>query len=221
MKIIRRLSLSVAIAALLPATAFAQKVTYDFAVDQNFASLKTFSFKDSPIEDPQIAQTTTYDDPFVKKRTHEAVASHLEGRGMTRNDQHPDVYITTTRTFRKEYILYGPDGWAGPFPGPYPYVGWGWGYGYGPTYVEEVIIGTLTVDIEKASSGELIWRGIGERTVHPMSKPERRTARIAEEVTKIFRNYPPPGARMTRTPATVTSPPVESADPDVATRQGP
>src|SRR5262245_23987107 len=185
MKTITRTLISVATVALMPAIAVAQKATYDFDADQNFASLRTFSFRDAPIRQTLTEQTTTYDDPFVRQRTNDAIAMQLERRGMRRNDEAPDVYVTTRRTFRTEYVVYPADGYG---------YGWGWGYGYGPAYTEPIIKGTLIVDLTDADTGQLVWRGVGERTVHPMSSPEHRTKRVNREVEKIFKNFPPPGA---------------------------
>lgn len=190
METIRRLLIGVAISALLPATALAQKVSYDFAPGQNFSRLKTFSFKDSRAKETTREETTTYDSPFITERTNAAVAAQLEGRGMRRDDNNPDVYVTTRRTFKTEYVFYGPYGYGWG----YPYY-WGYGYGYGgPTYTEELIYGTLTIDLEDANTGELLWRGVGTKRVHESSKPEKRTKRVVKEVSKIFEKYPPPGA---------------------------
>jgi hypothetical protein len=58
-------------------------------------------------------------------------------------------------------------------------------------YTEEVVVGTLTIDIEDASTGQLVWRGTGEKSVSNTSKPEKRTKKVNHEVEKIFRNFPP------------------------------
>ncbi len=181
MNSIGRMLISVAISALLPATVMAQKVSYDYNAAQDFTRLKTYTFKDC----------TKTEDPFVDERIAAAVAGQLEARGMTRDDVNPDVYVTTRQTFekQKEYQMYSSG---------YPY-GWGWGYGYGywwgPEYtdvrVKDIIVGTLTVDLKDSSNDQLVWRGVGVRKVHPLSKPSHVNKRVNKQVTKIFRNYPP------------------------------
>jgi hypothetical protein len=105
-------------------------------------------------------------------------------RGLRRDDVRPDVYVTTHRTFQTEYYGYGWPGWG------YGY-GYGyWGYGYGSYYLEPIVVGTLVVDITDAETGELMWRGLSERDMHPTSSPERRLKRINKEVYKIFKKYP-------------------------------
>jgi len=167
---------------LLSAPAFAQKVTYDINRGSNFSQVRTFSIKETPPADPTASKTTAYDSPIVRQNTNAAVAAQLEARGLRRDDVHPDVFITTHRTFQTEYY-----GWGGP--------GWGygygyWGYGYGSYYLEPIVVGTLVVDITDAETGELMWRGLSERDMHPTSSPEHRLKRINKEVYKIFKKYP-------------------------------
>ena len=180
MATLARIVAGATVIACVSAPSFAQKVTYDYHRGQDFAELRTYSFKDAPPSDAEAHDTTAYDSPIVRQNTDAAVASQLEGRGMVRDDQNPDVFITTRRAFETKQIVYGSPGW-----------GYGWGYwGYGPWYSYEEIMGTLTVDVVNARTGELVWRGVGEREMHPMSSPEKRLKRINREVTKIFRNYP-------------------------------
>lgn len=185
-----RFLIGFAVSALLPATAMAQKVAYDYSRTENFRSLKTFAFKESRARETTAEKTTTYDSPFVEQRTQAAIAAELEGRGMRQDNEHPDAYVTARRTFKTEQVLYGPSGW-----GPYGWgwYGWGWGSG-GPWYTEEIIKGTLIIDLEDADTGALLWRGLREKTVHPHAKPEERSEQVAEDVAKIFKKFPETGA---------------------------
>ena len=56
--------------------------------------------------------------------------------------------------------------------------------------IQPIIVGTLAVDITSAKTGELLWRGISERDMHPTSSPKHRLERINKEVYKIFKKYP-------------------------------
>ena len=182
MTTIARIVTGAAVVASLSAPALAQKVTYDYHRGQDFTEFRTFAFRNPPPADSETSHTA-YDSPIVQQNTNAAIAAQLEGRGMTRDDDNPDVFITTQRNFDTRQIVYSSPGW-----------GYGWGYygyyGYGPAYVYEETIGTLTIDVTNARTGELIWRGVGEKDVHPMSDPQKRLKRINREVTKIFRNYP-------------------------------
>jgi uncharacterized protein DUF4136 len=167
---------------LLSASAFAQKVTYDMNRTADFSQVRTFSIKEIPPADLKASQTTAYDSPIVRQNTNAAVAAQLQARGLRRDDAHPDVYVTTHRTFQTEYYGWGWPGWG---------YGYGyWGYGYGSYYLEPIVVGTLVVDITDAETGELMWRGLSERDMHPTSSPEHRLKRINREVYKIFKKYP-------------------------------
>jgi hypothetical protein len=172
--------------ALLSAPALAQKVTYDINRSQDFSQVRTFSVKETPPADPEASRTTAYDSPIVRQNTNAAVIAQLESRGLRRDDVHPDVYVTTHRTFQTEYYAYGWPGWGYGYGGYYGYGGWG----YGSYYLEPIIVGTLTIDITNAETGELMWRGISERDMHPTSSPEHRLKRINKEVYKVFKKYP-------------------------------
>jgi uncharacterized protein DUF4136 len=189
MKTTRRLLIGLSITMLLPAAAMAQKVAYDYRHNVNFRSFKTFAFKDAPREVTQTELTTTYDSPLVVERTRQAIANQLVARGMREDNEHPDAYVIPRRTFAVEQVLYGPSGW-----GPYGWgwYGWGWGYG-GPWYTEDIVKGTLVIDLVDADTGALMWRGLREKTVHPHKDPDDRTEDIYENVAKIFRKFPTQG----------------------------
>jgi hypothetical protein len=192
------IGLAIAVSSFWPAVAAAQKVSYDFRQHKDFARPKTFAFKNLPAVRPDTRQaTTTYDSPFVDERTNVAIATQLEQRGWTRNDENPDVVVVTRRTFWKQYTAYGPywgpyyspAGWWGPYPS-------GWGYGWttwapGPVYMVEQLRGTLTVDLEDSATGRLMWRGVGEKHVHESSNSSSRTRHVDDQVQDIFKKFPP------------------------------
>lgn len=186
-----RILTGLAVLMLLPATAHAQKVSYDIGRAE-LAGLTTFTFKDSPTADNATTATTAYDSPLIEDRTEDAIAAQLEARGLRRDDNNPDLYVTTRRTFKTEYTTYSNDwglgyGWGWGW-GPY-YTGWGpsWGTTY---YTDERVIGTLVVDLQNARTGELLWRGLAEKHVHEHASPEHRTKRVNKEVTKLFAKFP-------------------------------
>jgi len=192
------IGLAVSLAPLVTTAALAQD-SYDYRRDVNFAGIRTFAFKATPPMDPVAAKTTTYDSPLVRERTNAAIAAQLESRGMRRNDEHPDVYIVSRRSFEMEYSYYGPSGYGwGPYAAfgygaPYYGGGWaGWNGWNGGVYAE--LQGTLTVDMEDAKSGALLWRGIETKRVHQTSKPAKRDKRAFEEVSDVFKHFPTPGA---------------------------
>ena len=190
MRTVPRVFIGVAVSMLWMVSSAAQaQDSFDVSRNANFGAIRTFAFKATPPMSPVEEKTTTFDSPIQRERTYAAIASQLEARGLRRDDQHPDVYITARRSFYTEYYYYGPYGWGwGPYaPAGYgPYYGSGWA-GY-DTYAE--LRGVLTVDMLDAKSGELLWRGVENKHVHQSSKPASRDKRVAEEVGDVFKRFP-------------------------------
>jgi hypothetical protein len=194
------IGVAVAISSLLSSAASAQTRSSDFRSHEDFSGLQTYAFKGVSPTATETENTTTYDSPLIDERIRDAVAAQLESRGFRRVDRDPDMYVVTRRSYKTEYTYYSPFGWGwGPgLWGPYgwgAYYGYGWADwgGYGPIYQDERILGRMTVDLEKASSGRLIWRGVGEKHVHETSKPSSRDRRVNEQIEKIFKDFPPRG----------------------------
>jgi hypothetical protein len=189
------IGLAVSVVALGSVAVLAQD-SYDYRRGANFAGIKTFAFKATPPMAPEAYKTTTYDSPLQRERTMAAITAQLEARGMKRDDRHPDVYIVTHRTYKTDYTYYGggygwggPYAWGGYYGGYYP----GWAGWNGGGYVYEELLGTLTVDVEDAKSGALLWRGVETKHVHQTSKPYKRDKRVFEEVSDVFKHFPTPG----------------------------
>src|SRR5262245_26872516 len=118
------IGMALSIVPLLSTPALAQKISYDYRTHESFGSIKTFAFKQTEPPDTITHKTTTYDSPLIAERTKVAVAAELTRRGLTQDDQNPDVYVSTLWTYKPEYVTYGSN-WGG-----YPW-GYGWG-GWGP-----------------------------------------------------------------------------------------
>ena len=196
MRTIPRLCIGLAVSAMaFGSVAVRGQDSYDYRRGANFANIRTFAFKATPPMAPEAYKTTTYDSPLQRERTNAFIAQQLEARGIKQVDQNPDVYIVTHRTYKTDYTYYGPYGWGGPYwwggyygAGYYP--GWdGWA-GWGGGYVYEELLGTLTVDVEDARTGTLLWRGIETKRVHQSSKPQKRDKRVSDEVADVFKHFP-------------------------------
>ena len=200
MKRIDRILIGLSVGMLLAAPAAAQKVSYDIG-GADFTDMKTFAFKNSPVDDSTTDQTT-YDSPLVTERTHAAIAAQLEARGLRQDQAHPDIYVTTRRLVKTETTVYASPYWYGdPYWGgglgyaygwrydPY-YTGWGPLHGGASYWVDDRIMGTLVVDVENARTGRLMWRALAEKHVHEHASPEDRIKRVDKEVTKMFEKFP-------------------------------
>jgi hypothetical protein len=170
----------VLLAALLPASAFAQKTTFDFDKSAPFPLFKTYAFKDGTPTGQQL----------VDKRIVAAIETQLAARGLVRNDSAPDVFVIFHIAFDEQKDISSFS--SGPMYGPY---GYGWGGGWGSTTtdvrVREILIGTLAIDIVDAGKKSVAWRGLGTKEVDTHAKPEKRDSNINKAVEKIMKNYPP------------------------------
>jgi hypothetical protein len=71
--------------------------------------------------------------------------------------------------------------------------GYRWGSGWGTTdvRVNEILVGTLVIDIADATKNEMVWRGIGVKEVDAQAKADRRDKNINNAVKKILKDFPP------------------------------
>ena len=186
------ISLAMSVAPLVPSVVLAQD-SHDVRRGVDFSRIKTFAFKETPPIDAVASKTTTYDSAIIRDRTNTAIAAQLQSRGMVRNDENPDVYIVTQRSFETEYTYaYGYAPYAGfTYGRPYYGPGWGWyGWGWNGADIYAELKGTLTVDMVDSKTGALLWRGVETKHVHQTSKPEKRERRVVKEVNDVFEHFP-------------------------------
>ena len=51
--------------------------------------------------------------------------------------------------------------------------------------------GQLALDMYDSAKHDLVWRGVGTKTLDPKAKPEKRQKNLTKAVTKILKSYPP------------------------------
>jgi hypothetical protein len=169
--------LAVAVVILLmPAAAHAQKTSFDFDKSADFAKFKTYALKDG----------TAAGDVLIDKRITAAIESELGAKGLTREDGKPDVVVVYHVAIdkQKEMTAYNSS---------YGRYGYRWGGGWGTTdvRVNEILVGTLIIDVADAAKQEVVWRGMGVKEVDPMAKADKRDKNINGAVKKIMQNFPP------------------------------
>ncbi|HLG54286.1 MAG TPA: DUF4136 domain-containing protein [Vicinamibacterales bacterium] len=174
-------------ATVLPATALAQQVNYDFDRDADFGKYKTFAYK----------VCMRIENPLVDKRIVTALENTLGRAGFTRAEGDADVNITYHSSTTEDIAIdtttwgygYGP-GWQWGHGG-YGYGGYG--YGGGPisttTTIRKYTRGTLVVDIWDARTKQLVWRGTASDSVS--DDPEKNDKKVLKALGKLFKKYPP------------------------------
>ena len=178
MKPTRVFVLAVLLAAL-PTLAWAQKTTYDFDKDVNFASIHTYALKEG----------TPAGNPLIDKRLADAIQTQMAAKGLKEDSANPDVWVVYHVSVDKKKELNGYTTGMGGYGG----YGWGWGGGMSTTNmsVREILEGTLIIDIASASKKALVWRGVGVKEIDTGAKPDKRDKNINKAVEKILKNYPP------------------------------
>jgi hypothetical protein len=164
----------IAAVVLAPALLLAQKTSFDYDKTANFAAFKTYALKDG----------TKVGDPLIDGRIVAAIESELAAKGLTKAADKPDVTVVYHVAFDKKQDItaYNTGG-----------MGYRWGGGWGTTdvRVNEILVGTLVIDVVDANKSELAWRGVGVKEVDVQAKAEKRDKNINNAVAKIFKNFPP------------------------------
>jgi len=168
-----------AIVLLAPTLALAQKTSFDFDKTTDFSKFKTYTLKDG----------TKVNDPLIHNRIVAAIEAEMVAKGLSKNDAMPDVVVVYHIAFdKKQDITTFSSGYGGY--GPYGY-GWGGGWGTTDVRVNEILVGTLVIDVADATKKSIVWRGMGVKEVDVQAKAEKRDKNIAAAVKKILKDFPP------------------------------
>ena len=154
----------------LGTVAVAQQVSVDFDRSADFSRFKTFAW---------TAGTPVRDD-LNHKRIIRAVEEQLTIKGMAKVATDPDVMVAYHASFERDLQITG--------------FGSGWFYGAGRSMsarAQEIVVGTLVVDLMDASTRSIVWRGMTASDLNPAASAERRDRNMTRAVAKLFKNYPP------------------------------
>jgi hypothetical protein len=167
-----------AVILLLPALALAQKTSFDFDKSADFSKFKTYALKDG----------TKVGDPLVDNRIVAAIEAELAAKGLTKNDAAPDVVFVYHVAFDKQKDITAYNSGYGGYGYRY---GGGWGTTTTNVRVNEILVGTLVIDVADAAKKEIVWRGMGVREVDVQAKADKRDKNINGAVKKVLQNFPP------------------------------
>ncbi len=165
-----------AIALLLPALALAQKTSFDFDKTADFSKFKTYGLKDG----------TKVGDPLIDNRIVAAIEAELAAKGLTKTDSGSDIVVVYHVAFDKQQDITAYSSGYGGY-------GYRWGGGWGTTdvRVNQILVGTLIIDVADATKQEVVWRGMGVREVDTQAKADKRDKNITSAVKKILKDFPP------------------------------
>ena len=178
------LSLSLALVACQ-----SQVVTRDFDASRDFASYRSWSWKEPALQylpdDPRIKSDLT------EQRVREAVSEQLDQRGLrptatgSKADVNVQAYLIVEN--RQQQISSYRGGWGGYWGGG----PWGGGPMFNETRTLEYRVATLQIDLLDGRDGKLVWRGSAEQIMNDASEPGERSAAIYKSVAKVLSAYPP------------------------------
>ena len=164
------LALSVIVAASLSGQLLAQKITVEFDQGANFGSYKTYSFLKGQLN----SNSPALNNDLVKKQIEADIDQNLMAKGLTKDENSPDLHIVYTLGSGRETELESyPAGWRG----------WGTRVVRVP-YTE----GTLVINLRDRHTHSLVWRGIARQDSDDANKIE---GKLNEMVKKTLAKYPP------------------------------
>jgi hypothetical protein len=154
---------------------FAQNVSYDFDRATNFSGIRTYAW----------VRGTTLDDELNHSRIVRAIDAQLTLKGLVKLEtpSNADVVVAYHATFDRDLQINGfASGWGG-----YRFAG----SRAGTVRAEEILVGTLVVDVVNAKINTIVWRGIASKDIDVTASPEKRDKNITKTAEKLFKNYPP------------------------------
>ena len=154
--------------------AFAQSVTFDFDRSTDFASLRTYAW----------VRGNRLDDELNHQRILRAVDAQLAMKGLAKIEPsaRPDVLVAYHAAFDRDLQINGfASGW-----GPYRFASRS-----GSARAEEILVGTLVVDVMNAATNAIVWRGMASKDIDVKAGPEKREQNINKAAERLFKNYPP------------------------------
>jgi hypothetical protein len=161
--------------AMAGTIAFAQNVSYDFEKAADFSKFKTYAW----------VPGTNLSDPLNHSRVVRAIDTQLAARGLSKIETgaNPDVFVAYHASFDKDLQINGfSSGWGGYRFG---------GMRTGTVRTEEILTGTLVVDVVDAKTKTIVWRAMASKDIDVKASPEKREKNINRAAEKLFKNYPP------------------------------
>jgi hypothetical protein len=166
---------TMAVMALMGAIGNAQNVTYDFDRSADFSQFKTYAW----------VRGTTIPDELNHDRVVAAIDKQLAQKGLVKVDAAgaADVLVAYHATFDRDLQVTGfASGWGGYRFG---------GFRSATARTEEILVGTIVVDVVNAATRTIVWRAMASKDVDVHASAEKREKSINRTAAKLFQHYPP------------------------------
>jgi len=183
MKIMRLRILAIILSVVILSACSSINVTADWDKTADFTQFKTYSYYGWQKESDKLLTESE------KVRIENAFADEFEKRGIRYMLSGGDLVVALFIVLDQKTSVnaytdhYGAGGYGYYSP-------WGWGAGYTTTTYNEYdyTVGTLVCDVFNASTKNLLWQGVGSRTVN--ENPNKRERNITKSVAMIMSYYP-------------------------------
>ena len=175
----------------------------DFDRTANFSAYKTFAWGDAEIK----VGNPVYESDLIHKNIRSTVESEFAKRGIVEDKNDPDFIVSYHTYTEQKTRSTGRSHYGYPFFPfrfhPFMY-GWSWGFpynGYGFTDSQSYSFteGTLIIDVEDATTKELVWRGSVAGKVDNTSSLQKQ---IGKGIRAIMKKYPVSPAEIQLLPET-------------------
>ncbi|EDP59370.1 DUF4136 domain-containing protein [Vibrio sp. AND4] len=149
-------------------------VITDVDKQADFSTYKTFDFGDK----------SDIPASLDARRIEQGLSSLMESNGLVRVQTDGDLYVHHDIVKETELVSSGSS----------LSFGYGWNsFGVvtsSPERYQEKKYGKLIVELVDTKANQVVWKGISSRRLTESMSTEKREALIAEEITKMFENYP-------------------------------
>jgi len=166
--------------------ACATSVNVDYQPGTDFTALKSFRIVEAPVS---VAKDPRINSPFIQQRIIEAMKAQLSLKGLVAKSEKPDLVVKYHLAIKQE--LESDDSGVAFGVGTsssHSAFGIMFGSGTGVASVDNLVI---TIDLMKAGTEKLLWRGSFDRRLAAGLTPESSTQLINSMVKEILDKFPP------------------------------
>jgi hypothetical protein len=165
--------------------AVAQDVRYNFDQNTVFSRFKTYKWVEL-----KGAQSPG---DLLEKQIKASFDAELATKGLTKvDDDSANLFIGFQAGIgqEKEFTSYNTS-WG--YGGGWYRGGWYGNPGGGMTtgQTSTIYVGQLSLSMYDSTNHDLVWRGLGSKTIDTKAKPEKQQKNINKTVKKMLKNYPP------------------------------
>jgi len=178
------LSLLVGVITIAAGSAVGQDVRYNYDKNTDFSKFTTYKWVE--------LKNAQNPGDLLDKQIKSSFDAQLVAKGLTKvEDDSANLFIGYQAGIgqEKEFSSYNTNGGYG--------AGWGSGWygapggGMSTGQTSTIYVGQLALDMYDSAHHDLVWRGLGTKTIDPKAKPDKQQKNLNKTVTKMLKNYPP------------------------------